>query len=59
MWPDDEMWLPLMLAGKTFIASFLFKDHDEIISQRIVEADVPSLAPGCRLVEVDSRVALA
>jgi len=37
MWPDDEHWFPLFLAGKNFNAHFLFKDQDTILEHEIKE----------------------
>jgi 8-oxo-dGTP diphosphatase len=34
MWPDDEFWIPLMLAGKTFEGAFLF-DGDDLLDHVI------------------------
>ncbi len=43
MWPDDEYWFPLLLAGKRFIGSFLldrpssFEHVSKIISYELHE----------------------
>ncbi len=37
MWPDDEHWYDLFLAGKKFEGHFLFKDHDRIIRHEVRE----------------------
>ena len=37
MWPDDQYWLPFLLAGKNFSGTFLFKDQKEIINHEISE----------------------
>ena len=37
MWPDDKLWLPLMLAGKKFEANFIFRDFDTITDYSIEE----------------------
>ncbi|RYE83488.1 MAG: hypothetical protein EOO65_03870 [Methanosarcinales archaeon] len=37
MWKDDEIWLPLLLAGKRFDAKFLFRGHDVILSHHVEE----------------------
>jgi 8-oxo-dGTP diphosphatase/2-hydroxy-dATP diphosphatase len=35
MWLDDQYWLPLLLAGRTFVAKFVFRGQDVITSQFI------------------------
>lgn len=35
MWPDDEIWVPLLLAGKEFEGSIWFKDESTIIRHDI------------------------
>lgn len=35
MWLDDKYWLPHLLAGRTFVAKFVFRGHDVITSQFI------------------------
>jgi 8-oxo-dGTP pyrophosphatase MutT (NUDIX family) len=38
MWPDDKVWMPLMLQGKKFIGRFYFdKDLENIIRYEINE----------------------
>lgn len=37
MWPDDEHWLPLVLAGKKIKAKFWFEGFDKIIAKKIWE----------------------
>lgn len=37
MWLDDRDWLPLLLAGKTFEAFFLFRGHESILERRVAE----------------------
>lgn len=37
MWLDDRHWLPLLLAGKSFDAEFLFRGQEEILSMDITE----------------------
>jgi 8-oxo-dGTP pyrophosphatase MutT (NUDIX family) len=37
MWPDDEQWFPLFLAGKKFRTKFLFGENDTILEQEIEE----------------------
>lgn len=37
MWPDDALWLPLLLAGKKFTARFLFEGHDRILEHSLQE----------------------
>lgn len=31
MWPDDKLWLPLLLAGENFEGDFYFKDSDTLV----------------------------
>ena len=35
MWPDDLYWLPIVLDGKKFEASFSFGENDKILSHNI------------------------
>ncbi|MEK7173911.1 MAG: 8-oxo-dGTP diphosphatase [Patescibacteria group bacterium] len=35
MWPDDQHWLPLVLAGKNIEGTFHFKDAATLISHEI------------------------
>ena len=37
MWPDDEYWFPLFLAGKKFRTKFLFGEGDNVLEQEIQE----------------------
>jgi 8-oxo-dGTP pyrophosphatase MutT (NUDIX family) len=37
MWADNEVWLPIVLAGKKLIASFMFDENEKIIDQIIEE----------------------
>lgn len=37
MWLDDAHWLPLLLAGKRFVARFLFRGHTEILEHDVRE----------------------
>ncbi len=37
MWPDDRLWVPLMLKGKRFRGSFLFGEGDAIIESSLTE----------------------
>lgn len=37
MWPDDRVWLPLLLQGKRLRAKFVLGDGDTIVSQEINE----------------------
>ncbi|XP_045135082.1 7,8-dihydro-8-oxoguanine triphosphatase-like isoform X2 [Portunus trituberculatus] len=39
MWPDDPMWLPVVLRGGKVRAAFHFRGHNDILSQRIEEVD--------------------
>jgi 8-oxo-dGTP diphosphatase len=39
MWADDEIWLPMMLAGKTFSGRFIF--HDDTMLDHAIDIDVP------------------
>lgn len=36
MWPDDELWLPLLLAGKPFEAT-IWVDEDHVAKHEITE----------------------
>lgn len=38
MWPDDPIWLPMILEDKKFQASFIFSDEAKIIDQLIEQA---------------------
>lgn len=39
MWEDDKLWLPLILNGKLLETTFVFDEHDKMLSHdiRIVE----------------------
>jgi 8-oxo-dGTP diphosphatase/2-hydroxy-dATP diphosphatase len=37
MWVDDRYWLPLLLEGKKFRATFYFKDEQTLRSYEVVE----------------------
>lgn len=37
MWPDDEFWLPLFLAGKKFKGKFWFDENNAILKQELSE----------------------
>ncbi len=37
MWPDDQHWLPLLLAGKKFRGSFTFDERETLLSVEIHE----------------------
>ncbi len=37
MWPDDRVWLPLLLQGKKLRAKFELGDADVIVSQEVNE----------------------
>lgn len=37
MWPDDRVWLPLLLQGKRLRAKFVLGDGDAIVRQEINE----------------------
>ena len=39
MWPDDEYWFPLFLAGKKFTGEFIFDDSYTIIKKELHEAE--------------------
>ncbi|KAK8400173.1 hypothetical protein O3P69_003102 [Scylla paramamosain] len=39
MWPDDHMWLPVVLRGGKVRAAFHFRGHNDILSQRVEEVD--------------------
>ena len=43
MWPDDKLWLPLLLAGKNLQAKFHFKDNDVMLSHAIQQ--IPPVTP--------------
>lgn len=37
MWKDDQHWLPLLLAGKSFSGFFEFNDEQEIVRYNVEE----------------------
>jgi 8-oxo-dGTP pyrophosphatase MutT (NUDIX family) len=38
MWPDDEIWMPMMLAGKKFNGHFYFeKGSNKLVKHRIAD----------------------
>lgn len=39
MWPDDIYWYPLFLKRKKFHGTFLFKGHDRILKQTLIEVE--------------------
>ncbi len=39
MWPDDQYWLPLLLAGKLFNGTFTFDAQETIMEYTITERD--------------------
>lgn len=39
MWPDDQYWFPLFLAGKKFTGRFVFNEAEEIVEQQLHEAE--------------------
>ena len=36
MWPDDRIWLPLLLEGRTFLGRFVF-DGDSMLDHELIE----------------------
>ncbi|MPC27697.1 7,8-dihydro-8-oxoguanine triphosphatase [Portunus trituberculatus] len=46
MWPDDPMWLPVVLRGGKVRAAFHFRGHNDILSQRIEEGRCLAWASG-------------
>ena len=42
MWPDDELWFPLMLRGKSFSGYFKFEGMDTIVDYTLSEVDAVS-----------------
>lgn len=40
MWPDDPLWFPFFLAGKTFTVKILFGAEDRILSCELTETDI-------------------
>ncbi|XP_075035652.1 oxidized purine nucleoside triphosphate hydrolase isoform X2 [Mixophyes fleayi] len=39
MWPDDIIWLPLLLKGKKFLAYFKFEGHDKILNYSMEQVE--------------------
>lgn len=39
MWPDDRLWLPMLLAGKNFEGEFNFDNKNNIVSHRLEEVE--------------------
>jgi len=39
MWPDDQLWFPLMLSGQTFYGYFTFDGMDIIINSSLKQVD--------------------
>lgn len=39
MWPDDILWLPLLLKGAKFSGYFKFEGHDNILEYTLNEVD--------------------
>lgn len=37
MWADDKYWLPLFLAGKSFIGKFVFADTEKLLEHEVHE----------------------
>jgi mutator protein MutT len=37
MWPDDKVWMPLLLAGKHFHGNFTIGPDDTLVSQELIE----------------------
>jgi len=40
MWPDDQYWLPVFLAGKRFRTKFLFGEGDAVLEKDVQELDI-------------------
>ena len=40
MWPDDQYWLPLFLAGRKFSGHFLFGKNDAILDHELREEEI-------------------
>ena len=40
MWPDDQYWLPMFLAGKNFKGSFYFSDKNNILNHYLEEVKI-------------------
>jgi len=43
MWPDDELWHPIIFRGQKFSAYFLFEGLDKILQHKIDLKDDLSL----------------
>lgn len=40
MWEDDQIWLPLLLLGKSFVGNFYFsEDYERLLGHRILQAN--------------------
>lgn len=39
MWPDDPLWVPLVLSGKKVKAEFLFGENDSILDHNVIEVE--------------------
>ena len=39
MWPDDQYWLPLLIAGKLFEVNCVFQDERILLSHTLKELD--------------------
>ena len=39
MWPDDELWYPMFLAGKKFSGTFWFTNTTTIVRHELREVE--------------------
>ncbi|XP_053550937.1 oxidized purine nucleoside triphosphate hydrolase [Bombina bombina] len=39
MWPDDVLWIPLLLQNKKFLGYFKFQGHDTILDYTLKEVE--------------------
>ncbi len=39
MWPDDPLWIPLVLEGKKVKGEFLFGENDSILDHNVIEVE--------------------
>lgn len=39
MWPDDAYWLPIFLANKKFIGTFVYEGYDTILHHTLKEVE--------------------